>query len=66
MLWGGHSPFPDLLCEEGHIPPHFGTSILTPLAFGPCDELRYHAQLPRWSVSLADFFVDLENDIISL
>ena len=43
IFWGGHSPFQDILCEEGAHPTPFGASILMPLALGPCDELRYHA-----------------------
>jgi len=39
--WKGHSPF-QTPPVGAHLTP-FGTSILTPLAFGPCDELRYHA-----------------------
>ena len=39
IFWGGHSPFPDLLCEEGHIQlnlaPLTPLALLTPLVFGP-------------------------------
>jgi len=46
-FWGGGGrraqPLPILPPWGGAHPTPFDTSILTPLAFGPCDELRYHA-----------------------